>query len=110
MELRIQRLSKNAITLLTSRIDRVRCLAALGRLSEASAEIRELTSKSSKSPEAWLVRATVEAIADRPPTAMEAMAQAYQLGISVDRMREEWPLRPLLKDFRGDKRPSKNNP
>ena len=110
LELRIQRLSKNAITLLTSRMDRVRCLAALGRLSEASAEIRELTSKSSKSPEAWLVRATVEAMADRPPTAMEAMAQAYQLGVSVDRMREEWPLRPLLKDFRGDKRPSKNNP
>lgn len=110
LELRIQRLSKNAITLLTSRVDRVRCLAALGRLSEASAEIRELTSKSSKSPEAWLVRATVEAMADRPPTAMEAMAQAYQLGVSVDRMREEWPLRPLLKDFRGDNRPSKNNP
>lgn len=110
LESRIQRLGKNAITLQTSRLDRVHCLAALGRLSEASAEIRELTSKFSKSPEVWLVRATVEAMADHPPAAMDAMAQAYQLGVSVDRMREEWPLRPLIKDFKGDDRPSKKNP
>lgn len=105
LDQRIRRLSKHAIDSVNDRINRSLCLAALGRSAETATEIGRLVSEASKNPEAWLVSAIVESMAGRKDRALEAMRIAHRLGISEARMREEWPLKPLLQDFTGDECP-----
>jgi class 3 adenylate cyclase/Flp pilus assembly protein TadD/TolB-like protein len=104
LDQRIRRLSKHAINSANDRMDRSLCLAALGRSAEATAELDRLLSESQKNPDAWLVSAVVESMAGRKDRALESMRMAHRLGISEERMREEWPLKPLLKDFKSDER------
>ena len=104
LDQRIRRLSKHAINSANDRMDRSLCLAALGRSAEAMTELGRLLSESQKNPDAWLVSAIVESMAGQKDRALESMRMAHRLGISEERMSEEWPLRPLLKDFKGDER------
>jgi class 3 adenylate cyclase/Flp pilus assembly protein TadD/TolB-like protein len=104
LDQRIRRLSKHAINSANDRMDRSLCLAALGRSAEATAELDRLLSESQKNPDAWLVSAVVESMAGRKDRALESMRMAHRLGIFEERMREEWPLKPLLKDFKSDER------
>jgi class 3 adenylate cyclase/tetratricopeptide (TPR) repeat protein len=105
LDQRIRRLSKHAIDSVNDRINRSLYLAALGRSAEATTEIGRLVSEAPKNPEAWLASASIESMAGRKDRALESMRMAHRLGISEARMREEWPLKPLLKDFKGDERP-----
>jgi Flp pilus assembly protein TadD len=107
LDQRIRRLSKLAIDSANDRINRSLCLAALGRSAEAATEIGRLVSEAPTNREAWLASAIVESMAGRKDRALEAMRMAHRLGISEARMREEWPLKPLLQDFKGDERPLK---
>ncbi len=107
LDQRIRRLSKHAIDSANDRMDRSRCLAALGRSAEATTEIGRLLSASPTNREAWLVSAIVESMAGRKDRALESMRMAHRLGISEARMLEEWSLKPLLKNFKGDERPLK---
>ena len=104
LDQRIRRLSKHAINSANDRMDRSLCLAALGRSAEAMTELGRLLSESQKNPDAWLVSAIVESMAGQKDRALESMRMPHRLGISEERMSEEWPLRPLLKDFKGDER------
>ena len=110
LDQRVRRLSKYSIDSMNDRMDRVRCLAALGRLTEATTELGRLLAESPGNPDGWLVSALVEAMSGRKDRALESMRVASRLGISAERMREEWPLKDLLKDFKGDERPLNKNP
>jgi len=91
-------------------MDRARCLAALGRFPEAFSQIAVVLSRDPDNPDAWMVDSVVAAMAGRNPQALQSMRKANQLGVSKERLQEEWPLRPLLKSFQGDERPEKNKP
>jgi class 3 adenylate cyclase/Flp pilus assembly protein TadD len=111
MDQRIQHLRKISIDpSLDDRMDRAKCLAALGRFPEAFDEIGMVVSRASENPDVWLVDSVVAAMAGKNSQALQSMRKAHQLGVSKARMRDEWPLRPLLKDFQGDERPEKKTP
>jgi Tfp pilus assembly protein PilF len=86
---------------LDERISRTRCLAALGMSDQAMAEIQQVLSESPQNSEAWVVSAVVHAMEDRRELALEAMRRARQAGVTLGRLREEWPLRDLAQNFGG---------
>lgn len=111
LDQKMQRLRKNSINpAMVDHMDRARCLAALGRFPEAFSQIAVVLSKDPDNPDAWMVDSVVAAMAGRNPQALQSMRKANQLGVSKERLQEEWPLRPLLKSFQGDERPEKNKP
>jgi Tfp pilus assembly protein PilF len=105
LEKRILRLQKYSIPALDYKISKIRCLSALGRSDEAVAEISQILIESPQNSDAWLVSAVVFAMADHRNQARKSMREAQKLGVTESRLREEWPLRKLLQDLKGDDRP-----
>ena len=101
LDKRIRRLQRFSMLALDERISRTRCLAALGMSDQAMAEIQQVLSESPQNSEAWVVSAVVHAMADRRELALEAMRRARQAGVTLGRLREEWPLRDLAQNFGG---------
>lgn len=101
LDKRIRRLKGFSISALDARILRVRCLAGLGRSAEATAEIERVLTESPAHPEGLLVAAVVHALAGRPDKAMAVLRQGREAGVSEERMRLEWPLASLMKEFGG---------
>jgi class 3 adenylate cyclase/Flp pilus assembly protein TadD/TolB-like protein len=105
LEKRIGRLQKYSMPAFDDRISRTRCLAALGRSEDAMTEIRQVLIESPQNSDAWIVSAVVFAMADRLTQAKDSMREALKLGVTESRLQEEWPLRNLIKDFKGGDRP-----
>ena len=101
LDKRIRRLQRFSMRALDERISRTRCLAALGRSDEAMTEIQQVLAESPQNSEAWVVSSVVHAMADRRELALEAMRRARQAGVTLGRLREEWPLRDLAQNFGG---------
>ena len=101
LDKRIRRLKSFSINALNDRILRVRCLAGLGRSAEATAEIERVLAESPNHPEGLLVAGVVHALAGRPDKAMVLLRQGREAGVSEERLRLEWPLASLMKEFGG---------
>jgi len=84
---------------------RIRCLAALGSHGQARSELDRLKADAPNDPEIWLVAAVAYAVAGSREHAVESMRRALELGATEARLAEEWPLRGLIQDFKGDGRP-----
>jgi tetratricopeptide (TPR) repeat protein len=106
---RAKRLGSSGIGL-ADRMLKARCLAALERYSEALALIGQVLAESPDNSEGWLTQSVVQAMAGQSRQSIESMRKAHSLGISEERMREEWPLKSFLKNFKGDNRPLHKQP
>lgn len=107
LDRKLQRLRKNSIDISPAEhLERARCLAALGRFPEAVTEITEVMAATPDNRDAWLMDSIVAAMDGKKSQALQSMRKANQLGVSIARMEEEWPLRPLLKEFQGDELPA----
>jgi Flp pilus assembly protein TadD len=105
LEKRIGRLRRDSIEVLNEQLLRIRCLAALGSHGQARSEIDRLKADAPNDPEIWLVAAVAHAVAGSRDQAVESMRRASNLGATEARLAEEWPLRGLIQDFKGDGRP-----
>lgn len=105
LEKRIGRLRRDSIEVLNEQLLRIRCLAALGSHGQARSELDRLKADAPNDPEIWLVAAVAYAVAGSREQAVESMRRALELGATEARLAEEWPLRGLIQDFKGDGRP-----